>query len=533
MNFTNPGTYIIGILPVKNINNFYIDYQSEGFDIDISTSFSFDDKNWSEYFSNPDKLIGEINSYQQEQTFLKFKIVLTRNPIQNNYLNYSFFNITNISVNSLLNKIKWVYQLKEENNGILLRSNDPNLFNPYQNTENIQELKDTLSRGIYDIFGLPIEYYKVVPDIETKDHTFKSYREFDALVKRSIKFQLVNNQIPDNRYDYSEYDVDFMDGIEGHIVISRWNEVFPEYPQPESNDFIWFPMMNRLYKVNTANPINQFMNIPSYFQFQLVKWEEDAKINYTVNDWEEYVDPLDEINQEQTDKEMTDAIGGPNQPVGSDVDPDIKVPIQDDDDHLYYMPKYYYLLEGDNIEYSQLGYKLEIDGSKIEEQEFSLLFWYQTKEILLPIHNIFSLIQEDGKVYSGYLENSYFIFDYTNLFQKNQLKTTQNQIDPGEIYGIGVSYINNDQKKFLAIVVFDKDLNIIGENFVQDQDRFTLIQELRFYNGNKISNIRVKKSFNSKDRMKNDLQDLLPESSQYHLIDNPSPGTAGDKYVVR
>lgn len=108
-----------------------------------------------------------------------------------------------------------------------------------------------------------------------------------------------NNEIPQDRNVYSEWDLALQDDFVIHVVRKKFEQAFGENQIPEDKDFLYFPMLNKLYRVSTMQPKNGFMGVIGWYEVFLTKYEEDDsilenkhKLNLTI------------------DKDLKDAVSG-------------------------------------------------------------------------------------------------------------------------------------------------------------------------------------------------------------------------------
>lgn len=125
---------------------------------------------------------------------------------------------------------------------------------------------------------------------------------------KKLHVMLPNNEIPQDRNIFSEWDMALQDEIIMHVVREKFEQAFGIGSVPEEKDFLYFPMINKLFRVSTMQPKNGFMGVIGWYEVFLSKYEEDdtvvnSKANQVTTDrktFEKYV-----IN-----KDLKDSISG-------------------------------------------------------------------------------------------------------------------------------------------------------------------------------------------------------------------------------
>lgn len=127
-----------------------------------------------------------------------------------------------------------------------------NLFQPYNNLDCALELQQQLSDSIVCMFGIPVYYIKTDPNEETADYTFKDYSLFHVKSIKQLKLMIPDGQMPSSNPKLNEFEFDWEVDWETEISKSQFAKAFGDTAFPKSGDFIYIPMMKRMWNVNSA-----------------------------------------------------------------------------------------------------------------------------------------------------------------------------------------------------------------------------------------------------------------------------------------
>jgi hypothetical protein len=141
---------------------------------------------------------------------------------------------------------------------------------------------------------------------------------------KDIKILLPDNNIPDNAINFLPYDMDFGESLEVHIVREHFHRAFGDDNLPEQKDYIYFPLLDRIFEVHSCYLFRDFMADQVYYKLSLYKWQDKLNVMRDNPEIDQYVDSihvsLDEALDEEIQKEyieitkpqhyQTIAIGG-------------------------------------------------------------------------------------------------------------------------------------------------------------------------------------------------------------------------------
>ena len=102
---------------------------------------------------------------------------------------------------------------------------NPNLFSPYSNMECAILLQQQLADQVVCMFGIPIYYFQVDPNIESLDYTFKEYHLHQVKQVKELKLMLEDGSLPSSNPKLT--DLDLIGNRTG-----RWRYPRPSLPRP-------------------------------------------------------------------------------------------------------------------------------------------------------------------------------------------------------------------------------------------------------------------------------------------------------------
>lgn len=148
-------------------------------------------------------------------------------------------------------------------------------FNPYAINQGINLYHD-LSKMVNLTFGFEVQYVRVAPKQRGRDIILGEYTVFGDPNVKCIKVLVPNNEFPDAKPTFNQFGVDFEVPFEVHIDKPYWDSLFGKNTMPQQYDVILFPIMNRLYEVQSTYTFRDFMYQPLYYKLALVKYQNRA-----------------------------------------------------------------------------------------------------------------------------------------------------------------------------------------------------------------------------------------------------------------
>jgi len=308
--------------------------------------------------------------------------------------------------------------------GITLKCDNQNLFRPYDVMGPGIRLWKDLSCAVSEMFGHCVRYFKTQAKLESADAVLKEYSLFEVTDVKDIKILVPDNALPDNAIKFLPFDMDFGDGIEVHIVKEHFERAFGYDDLPEQKDFLYFPLIDRLFEVHSAYLYRDFMAAEAYYKVMLYKWQDKANVMKEIPEIAEYIDDLaedfDEILQPEIDKEFLDitkpqqytttSVGGFDK-VRDKINEKLAIEVKDLTNYFTVVGKYFYDLSK-SMTWGELAvkYKLPVNRSINDNTAFSM--WFKTtKSTFLKSPETFDILL-DG--FSDFEKKGYrFTLDYT------------------------------------------------------------------------------------------------------------------------
>lgn len=169
---------------------------------------------------------------------------------------------------------------------------ESNLFQPYNNLDCAIQLQQQLSDTVTCMFGIPVYYFKIVPEPTTIDYTFKEYVLYNVQSVKQIKLVIPDGQMPSSNPKLTEFDFEWQVDWETEISKSQFAKAFGDNVTPSTKDLVYIPMMKRMWEVNSAyDPKEEgIMWQSSTWKLQLVKYNEGT--NISLGDFDEFIDNL-------------------------------------------------------------------------------------------------------------------------------------------------------------------------------------------------------------------------------------------------
>ena len=382
--------------------------------------------------------------------------------------------------------------------GIRIDCEDGNLFRVYDLMGPAIQLNRELALSVSEMFGWNVCYFKVAADGRTKDVILKEYSLYNVSDIKNIRVVVPDNQFPDNKIMFTPFDMNFEEGFEVHIVKEDFERAFGYCVRPEERDYLYFPLENRLYKVESPYLFKDFMRDGVYYKANLVKWQDSQNIiNTGATASAEAATVIDDITQsfdifnDEKEKEFTQITKplqyntinlGPYDFVRSEMNEKLAIEKHDINNYFTIVAKYAYDLN--SIDYNDLAirYKTEVDVKENDDRVY--MFWmranrqvFENPELGPEVVNFYPI----GSTYHGLLYDT--IFDGTG----GGTSGIQINLQYGDTNG-DKAYVT---KGFEVIV--NGDSKQFNTNYLHpwpDQEFPNLLLDAKQYDQNKITDSR-------------------------------------------
>ena len=277
----------------------------------------------------------------------------------------------------------------------------------YKNALGSVHIWQKMSQSIFDRFGWPVVYFKCDPVEQSRDVVFKEWSLLQVRECKQIKVVIPDNDFGSGDFQFTEFDIDFADELDFQMSKEAFWTAFGTYEQPADKDFLYFPLENRMYRVNSVQEDKQFMRQSIWWKGTLIKWNEsdsilkDEDIQTTINEltlnFEDVgFEDIREIEEEDIVKEQQYTVRavGLSDNVRENVNADWEingVKEENLDNYFTVFSKYHYDLKFDDTRiaipgatavngataYGATSTELVEYQSTIEQDKnFSIMYWY-------------------------------------------------------------------------------------------------------------------------------------------------------------
>lgn len=374
---------------------------------DISIRWSYDGMVWSAWEEwitktvqspNQQNLISQIIT-NHDSFFLEFRLIRYGTDVGTRTLTLAAMefesrNPAEKMVESPFGKTSCYAQCSPSQNfytGVRIDCDPRLLFQPYNLMNPAINFYREASNAVSEMFGHCVRYFKTQADVASADAVLKEYSLFNVTDVKDIKIMVPENTFPDNAISFLPYDMDFGEGLEIHIVRDHFERAFGVDDLPEQKDYLYFPLIDRMFEVHSAYLYRDFMMSQVYYKVMLYKWQDKLNVMRDIKEINDYVDNLtenfDEILQPEIDKEFLQ-ITKPDQYTsvsmnnvgGYDnvrylVNKDLLIKAYDLNNYFTVVGKYFYELNN-GIKQNDLAvkYKLVVNRPQSEHTAFSAWF---------------------------------------------------------------------------------------------------------------------------------------------------------------
>lgn len=253
--FSKPFTFYIETI------DFVADSSDES-KIRYAISYSFDNVNWAPYDPGMVDTPAFIEMHRQtsglSEFWIKLKIITDFND------DHDFYRLYGIKINGHpVNPLGLKFSEISTYRGITT-NHKKNLFRPYQNLDTSIDRMLAMMNKLNDIFGHEVYFIKVKEVEESFNATFKTYEKFTADSVKKIKVLIPDNDFKANTLVYAEFNIDYEESMEMHIVIEEFQRAFGIGSSPQAKDMIYVPQIGRMYDITSSNFELQLGNTPGY-----------------------------------------------------------------------------------------------------------------------------------------------------------------------------------------------------------------------------------------------------------------------------
>lgn len=221
-----------------------------------------------------------------------------------------FGGFSELQINNLITDC---YHISLYNENPFLQSfcDNENLFKPYNNLDCALLMQQQMSDSIICMFGIPCYYFRVSAETESADYTFKEYVLHSVESVKNLKIMVEDGEMPSSNPQMTELDFDWENEWVVEISKTAFARAFGDTAYPKGMDFIYVPMMKRMFNVNSAydekneglmwRSTTWKLMLKKYNDYTNVDQEEFSDIidTFIVNNYEDVFGAIERVEQER------------------------------------------------------------------------------------------------------------------------------------------------------------------------------------------------------------------------------------------
>jgi hypothetical protein len=158
----------------------------------------------------------------------------------------------------------------EERCNSIISTTEPS-FRPYEVNSAIGMYQE-LSYFTNQLYGHQVVYFRTLPDSSSGDYIFKEWTLYKNVDRKCIKVMVPKNAFPSNAPKYTEFGIDFQLPFEIHLDHKYFQSIFGAGSEPRKRDFLYFPLINRMFEIQGSYLHRGFMMVPTFWKIQLKKF---------------------------------------------------------------------------------------------------------------------------------------------------------------------------------------------------------------------------------------------------------------------
>lgn len=287
----------------KSLNPLLFDIKiSQNNKFKILMAYSFDNKNYSQFIEQ-DKYSGLIDSDNFElYVCIWFKRIISNDlsdviKLYDKKPQYELYrgniaytqNVDNKQSNIIIESITYDNQQIDLHNDVEFKEhydliNEFPRWNLYDNQQITIERWLEQCNAVAEMYGHTAIYFKTeAVNIDTElhsgihgiHHTLQNNVIRNVVDIKKLHIMAPNNELPQDRVIYTDWDMPLQDDFVIHIVRQKFEQAFGLKAIPNEKDYIYLPIINKLFRVSTMQPKNGFMGVCGWYEVFLAKYEED------------------------------------------------------------------------------------------------------------------------------------------------------------------------------------------------------------------------------------------------------------------
>lgn len=268
----------------------HINYDVSKFeDIDtfrLKYAFSLDGSNFSNYGDNLEDLIpGGISPDDMPPFYLSilFEPILLNNLQQKSiYLDHNIDDIKpqlklkSITCNGEEIDLKDKNKIKFETENQII--NQYPKWNLYDNHNHSIKRWIAQCNAVAESYGHKCIYFRTVPT--EINNTLRQQYEREVISIKKFPIVISNNEIGNiDKLIYSDWDMPLQDDFICHIVWDKFKIAFGDNAIPSEKDYLYLPLLNKMFRVSSVQPITSYMGKVAWYEVNLLKFEKDLSVS--------------------------------------------------------------------------------------------------------------------------------------------------------------------------------------------------------------------------------------------------------------
>ncbi len=190
----------------------------------------------------------------------------------------------------------------------IIANRDPS-FRPY-NVDTAVGMYNDLSYFTTQIYGHQVVYFRTLPESDSGDFIFKEWTLYKNVDRQCIKVAVPKNAFPSNMPKYGEFGIDFQLPFEVHIDHRYFQSMFGYGSEPRKRDFLYFPLLNRMFEIQGSYLHRGFMMSPTFWKVQLKKYSPNIDM-LLKDETRQFLDNVilsgEQLFSEQVENDIKDA----------------------------------------------------------------------------------------------------------------------------------------------------------------------------------------------------------------------------------
>ncbi len=173
---------------------------------------------------------------------------------------------------------------------VVIDCSDP-IYDPY-NLNRPTAIYSEISELASNMWGHDTKYFRVEPDNRSRDVVLMEYSLYNVKEQGELKIVVPDNEMPTREFQYDIFGMGFEE-FEIHITKGQMEQAFGEGIHPRPRDYMYIPIMNRMYEVSSVSLADEFNQTMTYWRLMLKKYEERS--SSIVDDGSAVEQQLDEL----------------------------------------------------------------------------------------------------------------------------------------------------------------------------------------------------------------------------------------------